>query len=58
MDVSSVVLKGITHENTYEFRSIGKTMLSIEKYEVDVLGNVRKVGKETRMDYCARKKKY
>lgn len=56
MDVSVAVLSGITHDNTYSFRSIGKTMCSIEKYEVDVLGNVRKVGKEKRQDYSKKRK--
>jgi len=57
MDVSTAVLKGITHDNTYEYRSIGKTMQLIEKYEVDVLGNIHKVEREKRMDYSARKNK-
>ena len=56
MDVSSAVLSGITHDNSYKLRSIGKTMKLIEKYEVDVLGNVRKIEKEKRMDYSHKKK--
>ena len=56
MDISTAVLSGITHDNTYKFRSIGKTMQSIEKYEVDVLGNVRKIEKEDRKDYSHKKK--
>lgn len=56
LDVSSAGMSGITHDNTYEHRSIGKTMVKIEKYEVDVLGNVRKVGKETRQAFDRRKK--
>ncbi len=56
MDVSTASLSGITDDNTYSFRSIGKTMQLIEKYEVDVLGNVRKVGREKRTDYAKRKK--
>ena len=57
MDVSTCCLTGITHDNTYKHRSIGKTMLSIEKYEVDVLGTVRKVEREKRTDYSGRKNK-
>ena len=51
LDVSTAVLSGVTHDNTYKHRSIGKTMLRIEKYEVDVLGNVRKVEKEVRRTF-------
>ena len=56
MDVSTAMLSGITHDNTYNFRSIGKTVQKIEKYEVDVLGNVRKIEKEKRMDYSLKKR--
>jgi CRISPR-associated endonuclease Csn1 len=56
LDVSSAGVSGITHGNTYEHRSIGKTMVKIEKYEVDVLGNVRKVGTEKRQSFDKRKK--
>jgi len=55
MDVSTAVLSGVTHDNTYKHRSIGKSMLRIEKYEVDVLGNIRRVEKETRKDFFKRK---
>ncbi|MBQ4112368.1 MAG: type II CRISPR RNA-guided endonuclease Cas9, partial [Clostridia bacterium] len=56
LDVATAVLTGITHDNTYKHRSIGKTMVKIEKYEVDVLGNVRKVGIEKRQSFDKRKK--
>ena len=56
MDISRGALEAITHDNTYKHRSIGKTMLRIEKYEVDVLGNVRKVGREKRQSFDKRKK--
>ena len=56
MDRANARLEGINHDNTYKSKSIGKTMQEIEKYEVDVLGNVRKVKKEKRMDYSGRKK--
>ena len=56
LDVATAVMNGITHDNTYKHRSIGKTMLKIEKYAVDVLGNVRKVEKEKRQTFDKRKK--
>lgn len=56
LDVSTAFLSGITNDNTYKHRSIGKTMRCIEKYEVDVLGNIRKIEKETRKDFSNRKK--
>lgn len=55
-DVASAVANGITHDNTYKFRSIGKTMKSIDKYQVDVLGNYHKVGKEKRMPFSFKKR--
>ena len=56
MDISRGALEAITHDNTYQHRTIGKSMLKIEKYAVDVLGNVRKVEKETRQTFDRRKK--
>lgn len=50
-DISTACLKGITNDSTYECRSIGKTTTSIEKYEVDVLGNYHKVKKEKRLPF-------
>ena len=49
----------VSHIKFVEFYigSIGKTMQLIEKYEVDMLGNVHKVEKEKRMDYSGRKNK-
>lgn len=41
-----------THDNSYVIPSLGvKTLEKIEKYTVDPLGNVRKVGKEKRMRF-------
>ena len=51
LDISTAFISGITHDNTYKHRSIGKTTMKIEKYEVDVLGNVRKVEKEQRQRF-------
>jgi len=56
MDISTAVLSGITHDNTYKHRSIGKTMLKIEKYNVDVLGNVNLIKKEKRIDFSNMKR--
>lgn len=55
-DIGPAVGSGITHDNTYKYRSIGKTMKSIEKYQVDVLGNYYKVGKEKRMPFNLKKR--
>lgn len=55
LDVSTAVISGITHDDTYMMRSIGKTSLKIEKYEVDVLGNVRKIEKEKRNKFNLKK---
>lgn len=56
MDIANAFLNGITHDNTYEHRSIGKTMLKIEKYTVGILGDVHKVGREKRQDFSKRKR--
>lgn len=50
-DIAAACAKGITNNNTYEYRSIGKTTTLIEKYEVDVLGNYHKVKKERRLPF-------
>lgn len=50
-DISTAVIKGILHDNTYSVRTGVKTLLSIEKYNVDVLGNISKVNKEKRMRF-------
>ena len=55
LDISVAVLSGITHEGVYEIRSIGKTSARLEKYEVDVLGNYRRVEKEKRRDFNFKK---
>ncbi len=42
----------INHDKTYTIASLGvKTLISLEKYQVDVLGNYSKVGKEKRMGF-------
>jgi len=48
LDINRCSIEAINHDKTYKTRSIGKTTKLIEKYQVDVLGNYYKVGKETR----------
>ena len=50
--ITTASVKVINHDNTYKIDNMGvKTLLSIEKYEVDVLGNIHKVNKEKRMGF-------
>lgn len=50
--ISTGSITVINHDKTYLINSLGvKTLLSIEKYEVDVLGNINKVNKEKRMGF-------
>lgn len=55
LDISVATISAITHDSVYETRSIGKTSLRLEKYEVDVLGNLRRVDKEKRRDFNLKK---
>ena len=55
-DRNTTKITGVVHDGTYQFCSSCKTVPKIEKYEVDVLGNVRKVGKEKRQTFDRRKK--
>lgn len=49
-DISTASINGITHDNSYKFRSCGiKSLINLEKYTVDPLGNVSKIKKEKRM---------
>ena len=51
-DIATGAIGIINHDNTYKLRGLGvKTLPIIEKYQVDVLGNVSKVGKEKRMRF-------
>jgi len=56
LDISTATFSGITHDNTYKKRGIGKTSLKIEKYEVDVLGNIRKIQSEKRQKFNLKKR--
>lgn len=51
-DISTASVTFSTHDHAYEGRGLGiKSLLSIEKYEVDPLGNCRKVGREKRRGF-------
>lgn len=51
--ISTASFKVINHDNTYQVRSLGiKTLKCLEKYQVDVLGNISKVGKEKRVGFA------
>lgn len=48
-DISTGAITAVTHDNTYKLRGLGvKTLRKIEKYTVDVLGNIQRVKAETR----------
>lgn len=49
LDIATGAISCISHDNAYHKRGLGtKTIGSIEKYTVDVLGEYHKVGKEKR----------
>jgi CRISPR-associated endonuclease Csn1 len=51
-DISSGCIKIINSDNSYSVKGLGvKTLKSIEKYQVDVLGNYHKVSKEKRLSF-------
>lgn len=56
-DISTCSIEVETHDRRYTKRGLGiKTLTSIEKYQVDVLGNVSKVRlPETRLEFRGRK---
>ena len=50
--ISTASFKVVNHDNTYQVSSLGiKTLKCLEKYQVDMLGNVSKVGKEKRVGF-------
>lgn len=52
LDISSGNIKVTTHDNSYSLRGLGiKTLKTLQKYEVDILGNVREVKKENRQSF-------
>ena len=51
-NISTGAITSINHDNTYLLSGTGvKTLLCIEKYSVDVLGNITKINRETRMGF-------
>ena len=52
LDISSGNIKVTIHDNSYSLRGLGiKTLNTLQKYEVDILGNVREVKKEKRQSF-------
>lgn len=50
-DISGANIKCFSNDSCYKINSLGvKTLLSIEKYYVDVMGNIYKAPKESRKD--------
>lgn len=50
--IANAAITVINHDNTYTIPSLGvKELLKLEKYQVDVLGNKSKCGKEKRMGF-------
>lgn len=57
-DIKTGAFTAENHDNTYVVRGLGiKTLVSLEKYVVDVLGNIHKVKKEKRMPITFKKSK-
>lgn len=55
-DIASASIACRTHDNTYEIRGLGiKTLAGLEKYTVDVLGEVHKVETETRVPFTGKR---
>ena len=51
-NISGASIGIINHDNTYTIGSLGfKRLPLMEKYQVDVLGNISKIGKEKRMRF-------
>lgn len=52
MNISTGAISLFTHDGAYMLQGLGvKTLQSIKKYEVDVLGNLREVTEETRRTF-------
>ena len=51
MDISGGSISVFTHDNSYALRLGVKTLAALKKFEVDVLGNVREIRKETRQRF-------
>lgn len=52
MNISTAALTCITHDNTYKVDGLGvKTLKSLQKYYIDILGNYHKIEKEKRVGF-------
>ena len=50
--IATASISVISHDNSYCVKNLGiKSLLSIEKYVVDPIGNIHKVKKEKRMGF-------
>jgi len=49
--ISTGAVTAINNDNSYVFASSVKTLLALEKWQVDVLGNISKVGREMRKGF-------
>jgi len=56
IDIANGTLKGAYHDNSCRARVGAKTLQLFEKYEVDILGDIKHVSKETRQVYNKKKK--
>ncbi|MDR3314257.1 MAG: type II CRISPR RNA-guided endonuclease Cas9 [Oscillospiraceae bacterium] len=57
-NISTGAIQIITHDNTYKIEGLGaKTLVALEKYTVDLLGNYTHVSKEKRLDFKRKKKR-
>ena len=55
-NIANATMKIISNDNTYQVESLGvKTLLKIEKYEVDVLGNIREASFRPRETFRGKK---
>lgn len=55
-NIATGAIRCITHDNSYVIAGLGvKTLLRLEKYTVDVLGEYHPVGKETRQGFTHKK---
>lgn len=55
-NINTASITGVTHDNSYFVRGLGiKTLESIEKYTVDVLGVYHAVGKEKRQAFSKKR---
>lgn len=58
-NISTAAIYLISHDKAYEQTSLGvKTLKSIKKFQVDVLGNITEVHKETRCPFIIKQKKH